>query len=279
MDPILTVAAIQMAPALAAVDANRARMLALLEEAAATGARLIVLPECATSGYNFPSLEAARRVAEPLPDGPTGRALLDACRRLGVYAVAGLLELDGEQVYNTALLAGPAGPIGRYRKTHLPCLGVDRFVTAGDELAVYDTPIGRLGLLICYDLRFPEAARVLALQGADIILHPTNWHWTSDDFPDFTTRSRARESRIYIISADRWGRENEARYLGRSQIIGVKGEVLAEAPREGDAILTAELDLDLPRQKHIVLEPGVFESDIFGDRRPDLYGLLTGGEP
>ncbi len=246
----------------------------MLDEAAAGGADLIVLPECAISGYAFSNLEAARSAAESTP-GPTSQALELACRRLGVYAVVGLLEADAGRIYNSALLVGPDGLLARYRKTHLPCLGVDRFVDAGQALDVHDTPIGRLGLLICYDLRFPEAARVLALHGADVIVHPTNWHWTSDDFPDFINPARARESRVYVLSADRWGHEGETRYLGRSQIVDVTGKVLAEAPREGDGILHAQLDLARARQKHLVLEPGVFESDVFGDRRPDLYGRLS----
>jgi predicted amidohydrolase len=271
---VLKVAAVQMAPKLGAVEINRPRVLAKLEVAAGAGAGLIVFPECVTSGYNFSDLDAARRVAETMP-GPTSEAVVGTCRRLGVHAVVGLLERAADRVYNSALLVGPEGLVACYRKTHLPCLGVDRFVSAGDRLAVHDTPLGRLGLLICYDLRFPEAARVLALQGADVIVHPTNWHWTSDDFPDFITRARARESRVYVVSADRWGHEGEARYLGRSQVVDVSGQVLAEAGREGDTILYADLDLDKPRQKHMVLEPGVFESDLVADRRPDLYGPLS----
>lgn len=275
MSLLLNVAAVQMAPVLGALDANRAQVLAQLDVAAGAGAQLVVFPECATCGYNFASLEAAQAAAEPIP-GVTSQAVAAACRRLGVHVAVGLLEQVGDGVANSAILVGPNGLLATYRKTHLPCLGVDRFVTPGNQLAVHETPIGRLGMLVCYDLRFPEAARLLALQGADVIVHPTNWHWTSEDFPDFITRCRARESRVYVISADRWGQENEARYLGRSQLVGVKGEVLAEADREGDAILYATLDLAAARQKHVVLEPGVFESDLFNDRRPDLYGPLGG---
>ena len=221
----VNVAAVQMAPELGAIEANRAALLSLLEEAAEAGAQLVVFPECATCGYNHPGLQAARQVAEPLP-GPTSQLLVERCGQLGVHVVVGLLERVGAAVYNTAALIGPEGLVGHYRKTHLPCIGVDRFIAAGDALTVHDTPLGRLGLLICYDLRFPEAARVLALQGADIIVHPTNWHWTSEDFPDFITRSRARDSRVYVVSADRWGREGDARYLGRSQIVDVSGSVM-----------------------------------------------------
>ncbi len=207
--------------------------------------------------------------------GPTSQALELACRRLGVYAVVGLLEADAGRIYNSALLVGPDGLLARYRKTHLPCLGVDRFVDAGQALDVHDTPIGRLGLLICYDLRFPEAARVLALHGADVIVHPTNWHWTSDDFPDFINPARARESRVYVLSADRWGHEGElvTWVAARSWISPAR--CWPKRQREGDAILHAQLDLARARQKHLVLEPGVFESDVFADRRPDLYGRLS----
>ena len=105
--------------------------------------------------------------------GPTTEAFERECARLGHPRVTGLLERDGDTLYNAAILVGPDGLIGSYRKTHLPFLGVDRFVMPGDELKVFDTPLGRIGLIICYDLRFPEVTRTLALAGADIVALPT----------------------------------------------------------------------------------------------------------
>jgi len=274
MARIVRVAAVQIEPHLADLDYNRARIVERLSEAAGEGAQLVVFPECATSGYNFDSLAEARRAAEPIP-GPTSDALATICGERGLYVVVGILEREADVIYNSALLIGPSGIVAIYRKTHLPFLGVDRFVDAGARLAVHETPVGRLGLLICYDMRFPEAPRVLALQGAEIIVHPTNWHVTSTDFPAFITKCRARENRVYVISADRVGSESGTAYLGRSQIIDVMGRPLAEADDHSETILYADLDLTESHRKRVVIEPGVFEMDAFGDRRPDLYGPLT----
>src|SRR5439155_1662137 len=111
------------------------------------------------------------------PEGrPRRRAALGgAAVRTGAHVCCGLVERDGDRLHKTAVLVSPDGLIGAYRKTHLPFLGVDRFVVPGDELPVWDTPLGRIGVEICYDLRFPEVTRTLALNGADIVCHPTNF--------------------------------------------------------------------------------------------------------
>ena len=274
MSKTVRVAAVQMEPHLANLDHNRRRILAHLSEAVREKAQLVVFPECATSGYGFDSLKEARRAAEPVP-GPTSDVLVPVCVKRAIHVVVGILEQDADKIYNSALLIGPSGLVAVYRKTHLPFLGVDRFVDAGASLAVHDTAAGRLGLLICYDMRFPEPARVLALCGAEIIVHPTNWHVTSTDFPLFITKCRARENRVYVVSADRVGSESGTAYLGRSQIIDVMGYPLAEADDHSEAILYADLDLAEARRKRVVIEPGVFEMDAFGDRRPDIYEPLT----
>ena len=168
----MRVAVAQMEPILAEKERNLDACVARLEEAAAAGAELLVLPECAIPGYMFESAEEALPFAEEIP-GPSADTLAKECRRLGMHLVCGLLERDGDVLYNAAVLVGPEGLIGTYRKTHLPFLGVDRFVVPGDELTVYDTPLGRIGVEICYDLRFAEATRTLALAGADIVAHPT----------------------------------------------------------------------------------------------------------
>ena len=168
----MRVAVGQIEPKIGEKERNLENCIARLEAAAAAGAELLVLPECAIPGYMFDSAAEAMPFAEEIP-GPSTEVLADACRRLGVHVVCGLLERDGERLYNAAPLIGPDGLIGSYRKTHLPFLGVDRFTVPGDSLSVYDTPLGRIGLEICYDLRFPEATRTLALAGADIVAHPT----------------------------------------------------------------------------------------------------------
>src|SRR5437899_3178029 len=155
---MVRVAVAQIEPRLGEKERNLEACLARLDAVAAAGAELLVLPECAIPGYMFDSAAEALPFAEEIP-GPSTEVLAAACRRLGVHVVCGLLEFDGELLHNSAVLIGPDGLIGSYRKTHLPFLGVDRFTVPGDVLPVFDTALGRIGLEICYDLRFPEAAR------------------------------------------------------------------------------------------------------------------------
>src|SRR5437868_6580790 len=173
--PTWTIAGVQMDCRLADRAANLAAIRGKLREAADHGARLVIFPECILSGYCFASAAEARPHAEPLP-GPATEALADDCRRLNLFAIFGLLERDGDSLYNSAALVGPQGLIGSYRKTHLPCLGVDRCTAVGGRpYQVHDLGGLRVGMLICYDGSFPEASRVLALDGADLIALPTNW--------------------------------------------------------------------------------------------------------
>jgi predicted amidohydrolase len=184
------VAVAQIDPKLAEKERNLDACLARLDEAAAQGAELLVLPECAIPGYMFESAEEALPYAEEIP-GPSTEALEEASSRTGAHVVCGLLERDGDRLHNAAVLVGPDGLLGSYRKTHLPFLGVDRFVTPGDELPVWDTPLGRIGVEICYDLRFPEVTRTLALRGADIVCHPTNFPVAARVQTDLITVARA----------------------------------------------------------------------------------------
>jgi 5-aminopentanamidase len=275
------VAVAQMDPQLGSYERNIARIVDLFEEAVGAGARLTVFPECATTGYGFGDLPSAQAVAETVP-GPTTRSLTALCRRHqqedgGPYVVVGLLERlkDPEIVYNSAVLIGPEGLVGLYRKAHLPLLGVDRFTTPGDTgFRVWETAVGRIGMAICYDLRFPEALRALALAGADMVALPTNWPDGSQNAPQFMTRTRALENRVFVLACNRCGNESNFWFFGRSQITDPRGRVLAEAGSE-EAINYAEVDVEVARQKRIILRPGEFELDTIGDRRADLYGIIS----
>ena len=165
--------------------------------------------------------------------------------------------------------------IGSYRKSHLPFLGVDRYVRAGDELPVFDTAIGRIGLEICYDLRFPEVTRSLALAGAEIVCLPTNWPMAAAANAELLAPARAFENRIYLLVANRVGRERTAEFCGRSQIVAPDGTRLAETDATSEALLVAEIDVGWAREKSIVPAPGEYEMHLFGHRRPELYGALV----
>jgi predicted amidohydrolase len=267
------VAVAQTQPRLGENERNLEAGLARFDEAVAAGAELLVLPECAIPGYMFESLDEAMPFAEEIP-GPTTEALEEACRRLGAHVVCGLLEREGDVLYNAAVLVGPDGLIGSYRKTHLPFLGVDRFTTPGDELPVFDTPIGRIGLEICYDLRFPEVTRALALRGAEIVAHPTNFPMAAKVQTEVITLARAAENRIYLLTANRVGKERWGEFCGWSQIIDPFGKRLAEADETEEKLLVADIDLEKARDKDYVI-PGEYELYLFGDRRPGLYGALV----
>jgi len=269
----MRVAVAQMEPKLGEKGRNLEACLARLEEAAGAGAELLVLPECALPGYMFDSAEEAMPFAEEIP-GASTEVLEQACRRLGVHVVCGLLERDGDLLRNAAVLVGPDGLVGSYRKTHLPFLGVDRFTAPGDELHVFDTPLGRIGLEICYDLRFPEVTRTLALKGADVVAHPTNFPMAAKIQTELITVARAAENRIYLLTANRCGKERRGEFCGRSQIVDPFGKRLAEAGETDEALLLADIDLEKARDKNYVI-PGEYELYLFGDRRPDLYGALV----
>src|SRR5712691_139507 len=269
----MRVAVAQLEPQLGAKERNLEACLARLDEAATAGAELLVLPECAIPGYMFDSAEEAMTFAEKIP-GPSTEALAESCRRLRIHAVCGLLERDGDQLRNSAVLVGPDGLLGSYRKTHLPFLGVDRFTVPGDQLPVYDTPLGRIGLEICYDLRFPEVTRALALKGADLVAHPTNFPMAARVQTELITVARAAENRIYLLTANRVGKERGGEFCGWSQIVDPYGRRLAEAGETEKALLVAEVDVELARDKNYVV-PGEYELYLFGDRRPELYGALV----
>ena len=186
----------------------------------------------------------------------------------------GLLERDGDTLYNAAILVGPDGLIGSYRKTHLPFLGVDRFVTPGDEFKVFDTALGRIGLIICYDLRFPEVTRTLALHGADIVALPTNFPMAAKLQCDVIAPARAAENRIYLLVANRVGKERWGEFCGWSQIVDPYGTRLAEAGETEETLLVADVELEKARDKDYVV-PGEYELYLFGHRRPELYGALV----
>jgi predicted amidohydrolase len=269
----MRVAVAQIGPKLGETDRNLETCVQRLEEAAKDRAELLVLPECAIPGYMFDSADEALPFAEEIP-GPSTEVLERECRRQSMHVVCGMLERNGDALHNSAVLIGPGGLIGTYRKTHLPFLGVDRFVVPGDELAVYDTPLGRIGLQICYDLRFPETTRTLGLKGADIVAHPTNFPLAARPQTEFITRARAYENRVYLLTANRVGKERWAEFCGWSQIVDPVGTRLAEAGADEEALVVADIDLERARDKDYVI-PGEYELYLFGHRRPDLYGALV----
>jgi predicted amidohydrolase len=249
-----------------------------LHQAADLGARLMIFPECALTGYCFTSKEEALPHAETLP-GSAADAVSEDCRQRNVFAIVGLLERgSGDGLFNSCILVGPTGYIANYRKIHLPFLGIDRFTTPGDApFAVHDIGGLRVGMNICYDGTFPESARVLTVLGADLVVLPTNWP-TGAMATIPLAHARALENHIYYAAVNRVGEERGFRFIGRSRMINCDGNLLAEAGPDKPEIILAEIDPELARRKRVVKIPGQHEVDRVGDRRPEMYGPLCRGK-
>ncbi len=253
---------------------NRERCVTKVRNAFSQGARFVVLPECATSGYVLRTREETTSLAESIP-GPTSQALQQLCKDHAAYVVIGLLERTTSGIYNAAMLIGPRGVLNVYRKAHLPRLGADRFVEPGDRpFSVKRTKAAVVGMLICYDLRFPEAPRALALQGCEILALPTNWPQGAAS-PALYTRTRAHENRVYIIAANRVGVERGIHFAGQSQIVDPDGSILAEASHDREETLLVEIDSRRSRRKRAAEPPYDIVLDIIGDRRPELYAEIA----
>ncbi len=222
-------------------EANLRKAESLLEEAIKEGVNLVVLPELFNTGYRVEERDV--EMAEPIP-GPTVQWMEVLARRHNLYLVAAILEQGQSKglVYDTAVLVGPEGLLGTYRKTHLWDVESVRF-TKGEEFPVFNTAIGTIGLQICYEVGFPEGARVLTLKGADIILYPSAFGKAREYAWKIATRSRALENGAFVIAANRTGTEKEVtEFGGGSCIVNPWGEVISEA-RKDDEVIISEIDL------------------------------------
>ncbi len=257
---------IQNQPVFGDIEANRNRITALAEDLEAD---LLVLPELFTTGYQFTSREEARGLAEPVP-GPTAEFLSALSKKKNLFIIAGLAELDGEAVYNSSVVTGPQGFIGRYRKIHLFDTEKTIFDAGDQPPPVFELGAARVGVMICFDWRFPETARSLALKNADVIAHPSNL--VLPHCPQ-SMITRCLENRVYAITADRVGAEQRIAgetltFIGQSQVVDPDGNVLVRASVDKEESAVVEIDLEKARKKSI--NP---VNDLFGDRRTDLYHL------
>jgi predicted amidohydrolase len=271
----LKVAGVQMDPIILDKNGNLEKCLESIRIAANMDSRLIVFPECALTGYCFSNWKEAASVAETVP-GPSSKAIASLCNELDVYVVIGLVEKSTGKLYNTAVLIGPNDLLIKHRKAHLPLLGLDRFVEHGDmPLSAHDTPIGKIGINICFEARLPEVARVLALEGAELIILPTNWPQGAEEAAEFIVNTRAYENRVNYVAVNRVGTERNFRFIGRSKIIDPSGKTLAEGSSDQEEIIYGTLDLDAAHNKRVVIRPGEQELHLWDERRPELYGAIT----
>jgi len=273
------VAVIQLAGPWDRPPAMRARTVEWLQRAAAQGATLAVLPELCTISYDFRARGDVEPHAEPL-DGPSVAAWTAVARQARMHVVAGFPERAGDRLYNSAVVIGPAGVIGTYRKAHLYRVERDVFAPGDTGFAVWDTPVGRLGVLICYDLRFAEAVRILLLRGAQMLCVPTTWTDRGKPQPwdgrgwcgaNYLAAGHAYGNRMWVACADRAGRDGSLTTLGCSAVFAPSGMAAAgPASHTGDEMLVADAD-----PAGVEAMRSTPESDLVRDRRPDLYGDLA----
>lgn len=245
-----------------------------IDTAVSGGADLIVLPELATSGYVFRDADEARGLAETL-DGPSVNGWRDRSRYNGITIVSGFCELDAEgRLRNSAVVISDGEVLALYRKAHLWDGEKAIFVPGDEPPCVVDTPAGRLGVMICYDLEFPEWCRLPALGGAQLLVAPTNWPLASApdaERPMEVVRAQATASvnGVFVVTADRCGAERGVDWVGGSAIIGPDGFPLAGPARPDEStVLFADVDPSAADDKTI----GPW-NDVLADRRPDLYGF------
>ncbi|WP_237154365.1 carbon-nitrogen hydrolase family protein [Oryzibacter oryziterrae] len=261
----MKIAALQMQPLSADIEGNFAKIEAAATAAVAMGADLLLTPELALTGYALADRFAA--IAEPA-DGPMVERLRALARRLGLAIVAGFPERSGDVVYNSAVFAGADGSLQLYRKAHL--YGPQEkaaFQPSSDPAQVFDYRGWRIGLLICFDVEFPETVRSLALAGAELVLVPTALPRApiSYSISGRMIGTRALENSLFVAYADLCGEEGACSYHGGSVIAGPDGNDLARAG-PAEALLIADLDrAEISRARA--------ESEYLTERRPDLYRL------
>jgi predicted amidohydrolase len=275
------------------IELSTKNHLSLMEEAAAAGAELIVFPEASLQGYppDFASfyparIRAAFDGAESVPDGGHVRAIAEGAERLGMYVVYGLNEAGDTPgvIYNTAVLTGPEGFVGKYRKVHV---GITEQLTwrKGNDWPVFDTKLGRIGMLICYDKTWPESTRELTLRGAEIMVMPTAWFMAfGDEDPESNIlvqqyhlydRVRAAENARWFVSSNFAGELGGSQFIGCSQIIDPCGRVVASTGLFKPGLAIVDVDIS----------GGIAEANsgqganLIRDRRADTYLAANGTIP
>ena len=262
MDQRLCAAAVQFNIVLGEVDQNLARAAAGLERAAQQGAQLAVLPEMWSAGYDY------KRLAKHAAETPRVlEAVSGWSAQHGMVVVGSLPEKVDDRIYNTAYVMDRGELLGRYRKLHMfSTMGEDRFLSPGDMSLVVATSAGRLGIAICYDLRFPELFRKMALEGAEIICLPAEWPKPRQEHWRTLLRARAMENQLFVVAANCCGIQGKLDFFGMSLLLSARGDVLAEGG-ETDAVPLAVFDsqemLDYRAQIR-----------CYDDRRPEVYGKL-----
>lgn len=261
----LTVGFLQFQPVLGNSIANAQQVLKLTENLHSVD--LLVLPELANSGYNFLNKQQAIDCAEELTKSSFLETLLRICQTKHLHIVTGFCEREKDVLYNSAVFVGPEGIKGVYRKVHLFLDEPNYFGYGNLGFPVFEMGDVKIGMLVCFDWVFPEAWRVLALSGVDIICHPSNLVLP---FCQQAVPVHALCNRVFVVTANRIGTEGSITFTGKSIIASPNGSVLKQAMPDSVEIGFTSIDLNLARNKNITAR-----NDLFGSRRPECYGLLT----
>jgi len=256
---LIQAAAIQFTVRQGDVDANLAYILEALHRVAGEGADLAVLPEMWSSGFAYRNLNQLAGRTEGIV-----AELLELSARYKMVIVGSMPEPNGDKVFNTIYVVDNGKMAGIYRKIHLfSLLGEDRAFSGGDSWLLADTSIGKVGVIICYDLRFPELSRRLAVEGAQVICVPAQWPKPRQEHWRTLLRARAIENQLFVVACNTCGTVGKLDFFGMSMIIDPKGELLAEGG-ESEVELVAELDLQ-------AMDDWRAQIPCFNDRRPECY--------
>ncbi len=258
----------QFAPQFGAVSKNLSKVIAALD---GVDADIIVLPELPFTGYYFQDRNELATLAEDPATSTTLAALIELCRKNSFHLATGFAEKAGDKIFNSALLINSEGIVQTYRKLHLFNTEAEYFDAGDISLQVSNIDGIQVGLMVCYDWAFPEVARALALQGADLICHPSNLvlPWCQQ-----AMLTRCMENGIFAVTANRTGPDIRPRgtvnFTGQSQIAGPKGAVLHQASSEDEVLFMANIDLAPARDKNVTPL-----SHLLKDRRPEFYSRLN----
>lgn len=270
MERQFKIALVQYQSVLGDLQKNADRAVEMVREAAAKGAKIVCFPEMFNTGYNFQRIGDGFHNCGETIDGHTITRLQKVAKECACYVIAPItLEKKVKGVfYNAAVVIDDEGVVlGDYSKHHL--WAAERYYFhAGEDIPVFDTKYGKIGVMICYDAGFPETARVLTLKGAELIFMPSAWRIQDWDMWNLNIPQRALENTLYVAGVNRFGHEDDLYMFGNSKVADWRGRIIAESKEEKEEIVYAEIDLDQ-------LTKARLDIHYLKDRRPDSYKLLS----
>lgn len=270
MERQFKIALVQYQSVLGDLQKNADRAVEMVRESAAKGAKIVCFPEMFNTGYNFQLIGDGFHNCGETIDGHTITRLQKVAKECACYVIAPItLEKKVKGVfYNAAVVIDDEGVVlGDYSKHHL--WAAERYYFhAGEDIPVFDTKYGKIGVMICYDAGFPETARILALKGAELIFMPSAWRIQDWDMWKLNIPQRALENTLYVAGVNRFGHEDDLYMFGNSKVADWRGRIIAESKEEKEEIVYAEIDLDQ-------LTKARLDIHYLKDRRPDSYKLLS----